>query len=292
MSVHFSIQDFSKKLEHYLNENLVPSKGCPIILKKSIIYSSLLPGKRIRPQILHASAQMLSVQTEITDLLSIALELIHCFSLIHDDLPCMDDDDMRRGQPSNHKVFGEAQALLAGDALIPLAIEAVLKTKNYSKIDSTLNSIASICSSIGAQGMIGGQFHELHIEKLNDPFELKEIQRKKTGELFRLCTTLPLYFSDINNSQLEKLLIHSGYAYGECFQCLDDIEDSQQDTVEFNKNTALIHNSIETSKNAILNLNLAVTELKSLNIKSSENLIRIFTELSFKLESKLNESKN
>jgi len=197
-------------------------------LYEAMRYSALSGGKRLRPLLVYLLGEALGLPPEKLDQSACAVELIHAYSLIHDDLPMMDNDDWRRGKPSCHKVFGEAIALLAGDALQTLAFEVLLKAPlSPSKI---LAMISTLAKAAGPSGMVGGQAMEfsglarpLHREKL------EVIYRLKTGALFSASLELAGIVADVSSDVLV-VLTHVGHAIGLGYQLQDDISDNAVET--------------------------------------------------------------
>lgn len=198
------------------------------VLYDAMRYSAQGGGKRIRPFLTLAFCKTLGGRTEAALPLAAAVELIHTYSLIHDDLPCMDNDDMRRGRPSNHKVFGEATALLAGDALLTLAFETVSKSTVLSA-ENRLKAVNVLAESAGARGMIGGQQLDLIGEKaaLTRDTHLK-MNMLKTGALIRAAARLGCIASDADADMLSAA---NGYAenVGLAFQVTDDLLDDGEE---------------------------------------------------------------
>lgn len=218
--------NFEKELSHYLDAHLSKKDGVtPHLLAESIRYSVFTPGKRIRPRLLIACAEMLGVEPQKAMPAAVALELIHCFTLIHDDLPCMDDDDFRRGQPSNHKKFGEATALLAGDGLMALAMDVFMDTPLPPHL--VLAGFKKFLNAVGPRGVIGGQAAEA---ELSDPKatlqKLQQIHAQKTGALFLAALLIPKEFAQISDeSDQGRAIFEFGHELGQAFQIADDLED-------------------------------------------------------------------
>jgi len=193
---------------------------------KAASYSLFAGGKRMRPALMHASATMLSsfgVATEDIIPYAAALEMIHTYSLIHDDLPAMDNDDLRRGRPTCHKVYGEAIAILAGDMLLNLAHEILLELAVRSEAHAKASLNISRLS--GIRGMIGGQSIDIDSEgKKISVDRLYELQRKKTGALIKASVTTPYYLSSADSNTLDLLSEYSEHL-GLAFQIKDDILD-------------------------------------------------------------------
>lgn len=198
----------------------------PSTLHQSMHYSLFASGKRIRPILVLASAAALNIPEE--DVLPIAatLEMIHVFSLIHDDLPAMDDDDLRRGQPTNHKKFGEAMAILAGDNLLTNAF-IPLTELNAEKYDARniLTLIREMAKATGSFGMIAGQVIDLESEgKKIDLDRLKKLHRHKTGALIRIAVEAPAILAGAPDG-VRNNLVKYGESIGLAFQIADDILD-------------------------------------------------------------------
>jgi geranylgeranyl diphosphate synthase type II len=178
-------------------------------------YSLLAPGKRIRPRILLAVADLLELPRTVALPAAVAVEMVHCFTLIHDDLPCLDNDDLRRGRPSNHKQFGESTALLAGDALSALAFGLMTEAP------------ANTCLSRALVRVIAGQDAESLLSPQSRREDLLAVHRDKTGALFEACVELPAILS---HTPLTPALRAFGLTLGATFQAVDDLEDAAQDT--------------------------------------------------------------
>lgn len=209
---------FNSALEDYCNENF---KTTPEILGESMRYSVLLGGKRIRPVLMFAVGEVLCVEKERLLPFAIALELIHTYSLIHDDLPEMDDDDYRRGKPSNHKVYGQGNAVLAGDGLLNSAYSLLLA--ECFKGSEHISAAKYICDCAGIFGMIAGQSADLLYENAQpDEDILNYIYENKTSKLITAAVVVPSIFkSGENFSELQTF----GKILGYLFQLTDDILD-------------------------------------------------------------------
>lgn len=192
-------------------------------------YSALAGGKRLRPVILLAFCRLCGGDTHKAMPFACALEMIHTYSLIHDDLPCMDDDDLRRGRPTNHKVFGEATAILAGDGLLTRAFEVAAGAAGLP-VPQVLHCIRLLGENAGMNGMIGGQVLDLASEQQHIPLDrLQLLQRLKTGCLIRAACEVGC----VAAGQEDELLLAKAREYGEklglAFQIQDDILDIEGD---------------------------------------------------------------
>jgi len=224
-------------LERYFNRLLedVPEKK----LVESMQYSIMAGGKRIRPVLMLACAKMLEVPIEEIMPVAAALEMIHTYSLIHDDLPAMDDDDYRRGKPTNHMVFGEAMAVLAGDALLNEAGELLMKNalKAGENMESALETAFIVLNAAGKDGMIAGQVIDMESEgKEVEAETLKIMHRKKTGALLKASILSPAVYAR-TNSFTRKSLAEYAECVGIAFQIKDDILDVESTAAELGKPT-------------------------------------------------------
>jgi len=206
------LTQYSVLTEEKLGKLLSESDRAPI-LEESMAYSVFSGGKRIRPALCMAACELCGGMPEDALLAACALEMIHTYSLIHDDLPAMDNDDMRRGKPSNHKAFGEANAILAGDGLQSLAFYAL-------SLCPHTDALAAI--SKGAFEMVMGQ--SLDVNSGGDETLLRQLQDYKTGALFRAAVTSGAACANATKEQREAL-IRFADAYGMLFQITDDILD-------------------------------------------------------------------
>ena len=210
-----------KKIEEVFN--FYGKNSCGLI--EPMKYSSLNGGKYIRSLLVYATGATLGIDEKFLDQPAIAIELTHAYTLIHDDLPCMDDDEIRRGAPSCHIAFNESSAILAGDALQSLAFQ-ILSQKKYSQISSEtqLNWVNFFSDTIGLCGVAGGQFLDLSINNRNN-VELKELEKiykLKTGKLISPCIMLP-YMLDNRYPDKTIEILELGLTLGLCFQIKDDL---------------------------------------------------------------------
>jgi geranylgeranyl diphosphate synthase type II len=203
---------------------------CPDNLREAIKYSLLAPGKRLRPVLCLMACEAVGGTLEDALASSIALEMMHCYSLIHDDLPAMDDDDLRRGRPTCHVQFDEATAILAGDALQPLAFQTLLESQLPA--DAICESSLVLARAVGAEGMVGGQMDDLLAEK-REPSALssdqnaewlRAIHRRKTGALIQASVELGGIAGGASPG-IRHALVEYGRAIGISFQIVDDLLD-------------------------------------------------------------------
>lgn len=230
----FDLKQYFNEKKSLVDEHLkryVPAKEQdPQKLHEAMHYSLFASGKRIRPILCLATAEALDLPLDDVLPLACSLEMIHVFSLIHDDLPAMDDDDLRRGQPTNHKVYGEALAILAGDNLLSHAFDPLtqLNQKKYAP-SNIIQIIQQYALATGSQGMIAGQVIDIESEgKQIDLERLKKLHRHKTGALIRLAVEGPALLCQAPLQTLKNLQAY-GENIGLAFQIADDILDIEGD---------------------------------------------------------------
>jgi geranylgeranyl pyrophosphate synthase len=204
-----------------------PADGDPGRLLEAMRYSLLAPGKRIRPLLAIAAAETAAPIDDDVRLACGAVELVHCYSLIHDDLPAMDDDDFRRGRPSNHKAFGEATAILAGDALLTLAFDWIAEAgERGSRPQQFLAASRALAQAAGAFGMVRGQARDLGEPAPTTLAALETLHGEKTGALFRAALVVGGCAGGAAPDALAAMA-RFGTAYGVAFQHADDIADDE-----------------------------------------------------------------
>ena len=207
-----------------LESYVLQGADCPTPLQAAMSYSLLAGGKRLRPILVMLACEASGGCPEAALPAACALEMVHTYSLIHDDLPAMDDDDLRRGRPTNHKVYGEALAILAGDALLTLAFELVARDVQPSHIAAAC--CADLANAAGAIGMVAGQVADLEAETSRDvSLELLEsIHRRKTGRLLCSALTMGARIAQADGDTLSRLQEY-GLRIGLAFQITDDLLD-------------------------------------------------------------------
>ena len=211
-------------VEADLIKELRRTKSLDENLMRAMEYSLMSGGKRLRPILLMAAADSITGNGEKFITVADALEMIHTYSLIHDDLPAMDNDDYRRGKLTNHKVFGEATAILAGDALLTLAFEVALRQEDVPP-EILLRVLREISIAAGSAGMVGGQAVDLHSEGVRIDFEtLKLMHRGKTGALFKAAIRSGAILAQASEKNLDDLTRYAEN-FGLAFQITDDILD-------------------------------------------------------------------
>ena len=200
-------------------------------IDKSISYALSNPGKRIRPTLVFLVGDFLGIETSRLESIAGAIELIHTYSLVHDDLPCMDDDDLRRGKPTLHKKFNESTAVLAGDALQTLAFNLILDDINLN-ISEKHELLSDLAKRIGPEGMVLGQNLDIEYEKKNPSFdEIMEMNRLKTGLLIEFSILSPFYLKGDLTKDWYQLAKNIGIS----FQLIDDMLDLSETTEKIGK---------------------------------------------------------
>jgi len=221
-----------QRVEEVLSRTL-PSEGTlPSRLHEAMRYAVLGGGKRVRALLSYAAAELAGATPNAADAAAAAVELIHAFSLVHDDMPCMDDDDLRRGKPSCHKQYDDATALLVGDALQSQAFECLASTS----APQALKQVQVLATATGSRGMCGGQSIDLQSTgKLLSREALQTMHQYKTGALIEAAALLGAYAADHTKQQLVTTLEQYSQHMGLAFQVVDDILDATADTQTLGK---------------------------------------------------------
>ena len=208
----------------------------PVKLYDSIRYSIFCGGKRLRPILALAAVEAVGGDADHVMPLACAVECIHTFSLIHDDLPAIDDDAYRRGNPTNHVVYGEAMAILAGDALLALAFELIAMCRLFYPGDRVIDALTMVAAASGTRGMVGGQVSDIECEGLDDLDErtVASIHSRKTGALLIASLLAPVRLCSATIEQEEALRVY-GTKIGLAFQITDDILDLEGDAKKLGK---------------------------------------------------------
>ena len=259
------IKEKKKIIDKYLEEKLPSEQENPPLIHRSIRYSVLNGGKRLRPILTLMTAELLGKPFQLVLPTAAGIELIHCFSLVHDDLPCMDDDNYRRGKLTNHKVFGEGIAVLTGDALLVMGLDFICKNaevKGISK-ESVLRVIEKMLVMLGTRKMLGGQVEDINwqFQKQNHN-NIVDIYLKKTSALISASLVAGALLSQANEEEVSSLS-QFGENIGLAFQITDDLLDLQQDKKDNEKPSYPAIFGIEKSKD----------EIKKYSNKAKENLL-------------------
>ncbi|MCL4409427.1 (2E,6E)-farnesyl diphosphate synthase [Aliidiomarina haloalkalitolerans] len=257
--------------EHELNRTAAAPQ-----LQEAMAYSALLGGKRIRPFLVYATGEMLDVPLAALDAPAAALECIHAYSLAHDDLPAMDNDALRRGQPTCHVKFGEATAILAGDALQALAFELIGREHPQLAPEQQIAMIRKLAEASGASGMCGGQALDIAATgKATLQSELETIHHLKTGALIRAALAIGALAAPNVSPAILAALDEYGQAIGLAFQVKDDILDQTSDPETLGKATAADIALNKTTYATLLGIDGAEQLLKQLTEKALHALQQI-----------------
>lgn len=263
MTLQDQQQHFRQRIDNYLGQCLDQQPALEPRLLGAMRHGLLLGGKRVRPFLVYSTGTMLGLAEEALDPLAAAVESIHAYSLIHDDLPAMDDDELRRGQPTVHVAFDEATAILAGDALQALAFEELAKAQVADA--ATFKALLQLLSrAAGFAGMVGGQ--ALDIAATGQALDLKALEQvhaHKTGALIRASVLLPALAAGISDAQYQSLATFAE-KLGLAFQVQDDILDITADTQVLGKTQGKDQRDDKATYPALLGLNQAKTMAQSL----------------------------
>lgn len=269
------MQQVQTRTESALERCLPPKVIAPTRLHDAMRYSVLEGGKRVRPLLCHATGEALGAHADALDLASCAVEFIHAYSLVHDDLPCMDNDVLRRGKPTCHVEFDEATALLVGDALQTLAFRALSASLPNVPATRQLEMVRVLTDASGSRGMAGGQAIDLEsVGKTLTVAELEFMHLHKTGALIRASVILGALCSDTPAETLDALGRFANRA-GLLFQVVDDILDVEADTITLGKTSG---KDAAANKPTFCTL-LGVTQAKTMATELQQAAHRILDEI-------------
>jgi geranylgeranyl pyrophosphate synthase len=231
------LDGYRRRVDQKLADVLKADHAVPERLLDSMRYSVLGGGKRVRPLLVYASGELVGAAEEALDAVAASVELIHAYSLVHDDLPAMDDDDLRRGRPTTHRQFDEATAILAGDALQALAFEVLASDRALAaRPQAQIKILAWLARAAGPAGMVGGQALDMAAEGQRiDESGLERIHRGKTGALIRASIMMPSELGNLSGDQRANLDLFAR-DIGLVFQIRDDLLEIEQDTATLGKN--------------------------------------------------------
>ena len=243
------------RIEEVLDEALPPEDVEPRTLHNAMRYSALGGGKRVRALLCYAAAELCNTEIAIADAAAAAVELIHAYSLVHDDMPCMDDDDLRRGKPSCHKQYDDATALLVGDALQSLAFDVLSTPQLCANANQQISMLNILAKAAGSSGMAGGQAIDLNsVGKTLTQSQLETMHQLKTGALIQAAALL-----GASSGTLEQISAVHTYSenIGLAFQVIDDILDTEADTATLGKTAGKDADSNKPTYVTILGLDAA-----------------------------------
>lgn len=272
MTLDAFFRDSRQAVDQALEACLPPAEQPPQRLHQAMAYAVLGGGKRIRPALVRAASLTFNGKHRPAMAAAVAVELIHAYSLVHDDLPAMDDDDLRRGQPTCHVAFDEATAILAGDALQALAFQ-VLSEADSIAAQTRLKMVGLLARAIGQAGMVGGQAMDLAATGVAaDAAQLELIHRRKTGALIEASLTLGALSAGMNDPRALSSLSQYGTAIGLAFQVKDDILDVEGNTQVIGKPQGSDHHQSKLTYPALLGLDGARKRLQELHDEARDSL--------------------
>lgn len=262
MEITNCLLHYRERINNFLTANLPAENIIPVELHQAIRYAVLGGGKRIRAALVYATGEALGAKVELLDKVAAAVELAHAYSLVHDDLPAMDNDELRHGMPSCHKKFGEAMAILTGDALQALAFEMLASANKNIPADICVKMIIELANAIGSMGMVGGQVLDLAAEgKQITLSELETIHKNKTGALITASVQLGALVTGCKDvMQLENLRLFA-QNIGLAFQVQDDILDIESSTEVLGKQQGADLENNKATYPALLGLSAAKEKL-------------------------------
>ena len=279
-----------KKHKSFLDKNIekyIKTLDAPKEIKNIMVYAVLGGGKRIRPFLLAETAKLYGISSSVYKYPCMAVELAHCFSLVYDDLPCMDNDDLRRGRATVHKAFNEANALLGGASLLVYSFKLLSLNSFNINIEDKLKIINNFSDVTGAEGVLSGQYLDLLAE--NKKFRLtlnnfKEIQKKKTSLLIAFCTLTGAIIGNATKKE-QKDMFDIGLLIGSLFQIQDDILDQEGNEEEMgkkvrkdkdlNKATIIRLKDINYAKKEVIKVGSKIKKKLLLINKNTEKLIKL-----------------
>ncbi|WP_078432650.1 polyprenyl synthetase family protein [Metabacillus halosaccharovorans] len=273
--MNINVNDFlisrKKKIEEAL-PLFISDLSTPQSIKESMLYSLKAGGKRLRPALVLALLHTYKKPEDIGIATACAIEMIHTYSLVHDDLPCMDDDDLRRGKPTNHKVFGEAVAVLAGDGLLTQSFSLIVDDPAI-KAENKLRLVSELVKAAGAEGMVGGQVADMEGEaKSLSLEELQYIHENKTAKLLGFSILAGAILAEAPEEDIEKLREFS-YHIGIAFQIRDDILDIEGSQDKLGKPVGSDTLNEKTTYPSILSMQGAKEKLQD-HIKQAKELLQ------------------
>ncbi len=245
----------------------------PQRLMQAMSHAALDGGKRLRPFLVMESAAIFGISPQQAAIAGSALECIHCYSLVHDDLPAMDDDDLRRGKPTTHKAYDEATAILAGDALLTLAFDILSREETHSAPQTRIELVKLYAQTAGLGGMVGGQMLDLEAEKqpVISEREILTLQAMKTGALIRCACEAGAILGNASHEDRQRL--HEfGKIIGQAFQLADDILDVTSDAETMGKQVAKDANKGKGTLISLYGLGVSQQRAKDLLAQAIETL--------------------
>ena len=259
---------FEASLQDRVNNQLNLLLNNSNLIDESIAYALSNPGKRVRPILIYLVGDALKIPKNNLDSIAVASEIIHTYSLVHDDLPCMDDDDLRRGKPTLHKQYSESTAVLAGDAMQSLAIQIILEDKNISS-EIKVMVTKFLMKTIGHKGMILGQALDIEFEELEvSKDQIIQMNHLKTGLLIEFCILAPVLIANKRNGHWENIASSVGIA----FQLIDDLLDLEESVENLGKATNKDLSKNKKSAPLVFGIPDTLEEINKYEVKTMESV--------------------
>ena len=259
---------FEASLQDRVNNQLNSLLNNSNQINDSIAYALSNPGKRVRPILIYLVGDALKIPKNNLDSIAVASEIIHTYSLVHDDLPCMDDDDLRRGKPTLHKKYTESTAVLAGDAMQSLAIQIILEDKNISN-EIKVMITKFLMKTIGHEGMILGQTLDIEFEELEvSKDQIIQMNHLKTGLLIEFCILAPVLIANKRNEHWENIASSVGIA----FQLIDDLLDLEESVESLGKATNKDLSKNKKSAPLVIGIPDTLEEINKYEVKTMESV--------------------
>ncbi|HEU4589542.1 MAG TPA: farnesyl diphosphate synthase [Steroidobacteraceae bacterium] len=264
---------YQRRIEEVLARALDMPGAATARLLDAMRYSTLAGGKRVRPVLVYATGEALGAALDTLDAAAAAVELIHVYSLVHDDLPAMDDDDLRRGRPTCHRAFDEATAILTGDALQARAFEVLAQAPVTIAATARIEMLQVLADAIGTRGMAGGQAIDLEaVKKTLSLAELERMHRQKTGALIQASVLLGAISAGITDVAQRTALERFGIEVGLAFQIQDDILDVEGNTSTLGKRAGADADRVKPTYPSVIGLEKARAEARAHRDRAIEAL--------------------
>lgn len=272
MSIENALSDAALSVNRKLDELIQPVAGAEARVVDAMRYATMVGGKRIRPYLLLNAASIFDVHGEYALRAAAAIEMLHCYSLVHDDLPAMDNSDLRRGKPTTHKKFDEATAILAGDGLLTMAFEVLAHPDTHPDGAVRAELCLALAVAGGAIGMVGGQMIDLASENATlDIGAITRLQRLKTGAIIAFSCEAGAILGHASKDQRHALIAYA-HDLGLAFQIVDDLLDAEGDAAETGKPTGADAAAGKATFVSILGLEGARQQARLLGKQANEHL--------------------
>ena len=278
MNSNGKLEDKVKEVEQIIGKYLPEEKGYPKTVIQAMNYSILAGGKRLRPMLLQETYRMFQGTGEVAEPFMAAIEMVHTYSLVHDDLPCMDNDEYRRGKKTTHVVYGEGMAVLAGDGLLNFAFETAVKAFSFAEEKEEFDRIAKALSVFGQKagiyGMIGGQTADIEAEDMGDGVteeQLLFIHEHKTAALIQSAMMIGAILAGASKEEVERIE-KCAYNIGIAFQIQDDILDVTGSLTTLGKQTGSDEKNKKTTYVTLKGMEQAVEDVRALSAEAIEIL--------------------